>query len=247
MSLSSSFPNLLHTLYTTFKGSYLRSRLQRRPGLAFAKLMAGLSGVRWWVPTDETRVPRTGECEEERRWLMLLHAAERRIQGYVRRAVHSEEDVAELLADVRWRAWLHRDAVLVVADPAALLIGFAREACREWIGVRRREVPLRTVMELVPADVDRRLDDTSMSVEEVEGLRRWEEGVLNRLSAKQRLAVDYHYRRSWAHKSIAQAIDSTESAVRVHAYRGLHKLRSIASAHPPPPIASLNDDSANGC
>jgi RNA polymerase sigma factor (sigma-70 family) len=162
----------------------------------------------------------------EGRWLAIMRAAEPAVRAYVHCVAHDESDVADLVAEASARAWLGRVDILASVVPDTLVFDHTRDACREWVAARRREVPLAPQDGAIN-DTEISSGDASLSVREAETRQRWVQDLLAQLSDKQRLAVDYRYRWAWPHNLIAAAIGSSEAAVRVHTHRGLRRLRRI--------------------
>jgi DNA-directed RNA polymerase specialized sigma24 family protein len=152
-----------------------------------------------------------------------------RVRAYIRRVSKDDDEIADLLAETRALAWLGRAELLADPTPTPVMIQFARQACREWMVRRRLKTRLDDVTAAMTPTQDAAAD--SMSVEEAEEWQRWCVRALSRLSVKQRLAVEYRYRWSWAYEFV-------EATARVHAHRGLGRLRTSVAHDPPPPLES---------
>lgn len=170
--------------------------------------------------------------DEEVRWLDAVAQSMPLVRSYIRRVSTEEAEIADLAAETRCLAWLGRAELLADPSPNNIMIRHARKACREWVSIRRREISIDEIP--VAAEPSRENGEVALSVEEAEAWRRWSVHALSCLSTHQRLAVDYRYRWCWAYEFVAAAIGSTKSTARVHAHRGLGRLRTIVANHPPP-------------
>jgi DNA-directed RNA polymerase specialized sigma24 family protein len=194
------------------------------------------------MPARESRTPSVATAvaaetnrpisEDDLKWLDAVARSMPRVGAYIRRA-RLADDVAELLADTCYRAWLGRRELLAAPYPTDVVIGHAREACRACMATYRYERSLDGGT-LPTTTGFGSSDNASLSVGEAEEWQRWCNRVLGSLSRQQRLAVDYRYRWSWSYELIAVAIGSTEATARVHVYRGLRRLRQLVAVDPPP-------------
>lgn len=182
-----------------------------------------------------------GEVTEQGRavqWLKLRAHLTRRLRSYVRHVSREDDDVAELIAETWSRAWTCKADFLIAPDPATSLICIAREVCRDWMRARRHEVTLCETDG--DGDVEPEASTCgSMSIEEAQGQQRWADRVLSQLTQQQRLAVDYRYRWSWSYEVIAAAMDTSEATARVHAWRGLRRLRAVVASDPLPALRDM--------
>jgi DNA-directed RNA polymerase specialized sigma24 family protein len=173
-------------------------------------------------------------AEREKFWRDLIFHFDRRLRAYLRCGRWSDQEVEELLWEVWSMAVEVEDTLAASRDRWPVLRELAARASSRLLRVRRRERLSRCwaddgtvldVWQLVDAELD--------SVE-TEPLRIWTAAVLMQLSEQQRLAVDYRYRWGWPYWAVAAAIDIAEPTARVHASRGLERLRKIAERCPPP-------------
>lgn len=157
-------------------------------------------------------------------WCDLIDRFHRRLRAYCRRMSSSDEDVEEVLWDI-WQDAVALEGTLTTAtNQWPILHELARRACATRMRRWRREYPL----EEVSAAIEERLAD------DPEGRRECGtpvEGLLSCLPHQQRLAVDFRYRWGWPYWAVAAALDTTEPTARVHAARGLRRLRQLTAEH----------------
>ena len=165
---------------------------------------------------------------DEMQFSSALQASRRNVAAYVARVTQNRDEQRDLIAEVTMRAWIGRVVLFAEHDPVAVFVAHARAVCGEWTAARRREMRYVTHSRVLDAT-----DDTSISVEDAAQWLAWSARVLSRLSAKQRLAVDFRCRWNWPYELIAQALDNNDATVRVHVWRGLRNLRRIVLDDPP--------------
>jgi DNA-directed RNA polymerase specialized sigma24 family protein len=162
-------------------------------------------------------------------WRELLLRFDRRLRAYLRRARWNECEIEELVWDT-WALAVEREETLTASsDPWPALRALAAGASARRLRMRRHEL-LGATGVLNAAQTG----DTVESGDDERALARWTERVLAQLPTQQRVAVDFRYRWRWPYWVVAVAIETTESTARVHAWRGLDKLRRIAADCPPP-------------
>jgi RNA polymerase sigma-70 factor (ECF subfamily) len=181
-------------------------------------------------PAREEPDPRQDECGFSD-WPGLFASLRRRVIAYVRRAVRERADVDDLVAETFARAWLERDTL--GADSGSQIIGYAREACREWVREQRHGMSIPLSDERI-APEGASDANTSMSVDAAVRNREWYKRVLGELAPRQRAAVDFRVCWGFSYKFIAAVLDTSEGAVRVDVHRGLRRLRRIVADDPFP-------------
>jgi DNA-directed RNA polymerase specialized sigma24 family protein len=178
------------------------------------------------------------ECE--RAWLAAHDASLPRVVAYLRTVTRDTGDLQELIAETVARAWLAREAVLAAPVPPDAMIAYARAAARDFVRSRRRECSCLCRATVEPgAEAPR-----AMSVGDAILLFNHVNGLLSRLSSHQRIAVDLRWRWGWPYSAIAWALGTTEATARVHALRGMQRMRRLdaATAFPPLAAADVNEN-----
>lgn len=161
-------------------------------------------------------------------WCRLISKYDRRMRAYALRTRCSIDEADQIVADVWQLAVDHEDTILTDADPWILLHRLLKSVCASRVRVWRREVLLRealldaaTLIAAEPLDV----------ADEESGLVAWVIAQLDRLPNRQRFVLDRHFRHQWPYSAIARDLGTTEATTRVHAFRGLARLRDFARAN----------------
>lgn len=184
--------------------------------------------------------PASPHADAHDRWSAIMRAALPRMRSYVRRVAATGHDAEELLAEVHVQAWINRAAVIDDEAPFRIVMQHVQLVCRTWVRHRRREVPLDAVFHGGVED-DSAETGTGMSIDEAQRRLDWGKRALAQLSENQRAVVDLRYRWSLSYAMIAAALGMSEATARVHAFRGIGRLRSIVATDPPPWL--LGEDS----
>lgn len=148
------------------------------------------------------------------------------MQTYVQRTRCDCVEAREITADV-WAIAIEYESSLVLApDPWPLLRDIARKCCAQFVRRRRYEVPNFdwALSRTSAADVSEiTIDDDCLADLALD--------ILQRLPTKQRLVLDFHWRWGWPYAFIADVLNVSESTVRVHAMRGLDRLKAALEAY----------------
>jgi RNA polymerase sigma factor (sigma-70 family) len=173
------------------------------------------------------RVAQSSDLQRERFWQDLICRFDYRLRAYLRRARWSPEQIEELIWDV-WGVAVELEESLVDArDQWPILRRLAAQLSARRLRVRRRELSLGDNV-AQPS----RSNPIEESAGDAFARRTWIEDALARLSEKQRLAVDYRYRWGWPYWAVAAAVGTAEPTARVHAKRGLDRLREMVRMMP---------------
>lgn len=163
-----------------------------------------------------------GKGRREDRWKALIGQFDSRIRAYLRRVPCDAGEVEEVIWDVWGLASEHEDE-LMSDDPWPFVVPLIREVCRQRMGAWRHEQRNEALLRrAVAVDADTTSDDGDGAWSRVEH-------ALGLLTARQRAAVDYRYRWGWPYWAVAAALECSEPTARVHAHRGLARLRILAS------------------
>lgn len=172
------------------------------------------------------------DADGGRAWAAIVEPCTSRLQAYIRRVTSDADEANDLLAETLGRAWMDAPTLLGAAMPGDLLVNHARLVCGEWVSDhRQRTLSVRHLRSEAEMSI---LPDDAMSVEAATAMRDWANRVLARLSDKQRIAVDFHYRWGFSYEFIAQVLGAKPSTVRVHVHRGLRHLREFVREDPWP-------------
>jgi len=177
---------------------------------------AGLEGSH---ESDEALMARF--CEGERRAFEKLFERYRRpIRTYLSRlvGVGSAEDLAQatFLSVVRARGRFDRNARF-----RPWLYTIATNAARDHLRRHRENV---TGDGQLPSEIS---DPGGGPASRDEGMERAVQRALGQLPEGQRLAIVMHRFQNFSFAEIAQALDLSESAVKVRAHRGYKRLREL--------------------
>jgi hypothetical protein len=96
-------------------------------------------------PRAATRIDDEGVWSshaENQQWIDVVAQSMPRVRSYIRRVSKDDDEIVDLIADTRLLAWVGRAELLAAPAPADLILRYAREACRAWVALRRREVAL---------------------------------------------------------------------------------------------------------
>ena len=162
----------------------------------------------------------------EAAWERLLTRFGRRLRGYLRCAHCDPDEAEELLWDVWQVAVDHERILLESSDAWPLIHRLAKQACSARMMIKRAERRDRRSQaeSIAIAPVEPPELDADLFLERVEA-------ALQRLSKSQRTALDYHYRRGMPFSAVAKLLGVAEPTARVHAMRGLQKLRRLLTSH----------------
>jgi RNA polymerase sigma factor (sigma-70 family) len=168
------------------------------------------------------------EAARESNWNRLIATFDSRIRAYLRFVPCSQDEAEEILWDV-WAMAAEEEAEMMGTDPWPAIVRLIRAACRSRAGTWRHEQAGDKAAALAEPR-----QDTGESVVDDTDLLADVENALASLPATQRAAVDYHYRWGWPYQIVAAALDCTEVTARVHAHRGLTRLRGVIEprSHP---------------
>lgn len=178
--------------------------------------------------------------DRERRWRELMAEFTPKLRSYLRRTHAGSAAMRDMLADVWALAVEHETEIFDSPDPWSVLGPLVREVAEDQVHRGRHERPL----DFEP------VDPASLSGERSpdprEGSRRsarltWGIAALASLSERQRDVVFLRCVRHLSDDIIAARLGISESTVRVHAKRGLDRLRKYATATPPPPRPEFDD------
>lgn len=160
--------------------------------------------------------------DREAFWRSLLSSVDRRLRAYVKRCHCDHSSFEELIEDVWSLAVDHEIDLVKASGPWAIVHQLARQVCREH--VRARRLRNRALMQDWARWMNPGWDETADAT-----AIRWDavSNAMSMLSEKQRQAVDFRFRWDWPYWAVAAAIQADEQTARVHASRGLRRLRQI--------------------
>lgn len=175
------------------------------------------------------------DTERELRWRNIIASCERALRAYLRTTHADEQAVVEMYWDV-WAAAVEDEAELLATDePWPILHKLARRIARDWVW-RSRHVELRDSHQEVRFPSLAAAPDLGDENATESAVLHWQSAALATLSERQRAIVDLRYRYSAPDDLVAELLGISETTLRVHAMRGLARLRSYAASHPPPRI-----------
>jgi RNA polymerase sigma factor (sigma-70 family) len=165
----------------------------------------------------------------EQMWRQVLREYDRRLRRYLSRAHRADSDVDDIISEV-WTRALCRENALHQANWAWCAVHpILREVRAEHARTERREVPVD------PAWFDQReYDLASGDCASAPEVRDWVMWMLTRLPGQQRRVLQLRYLLGRSFREVAAAIGTEETTARVHALRGLKRLRELALTDPPP-------------
>lgn len=169
------------------------------------------------------------DLQRERFWQDLIERFDHRLRAYLQRARWNPGEIEDLVWDIWGAAVEFEESFANCHNPWSILRQLAADASASHLRVRRHELSQGDSIARLPSR-----DHLRESPDEAQLRRAWIDRALGQLSEKQRLAVDYRHRWGWPYWAVAAAVGTAEPTARVHAMRGLERLRRIAKACPPP-------------
>jgi RNA polymerase sigma factor (sigma-70 family) len=155
----------------------------------------------------------------------LIAPVEGEMVRAVWRVVQDADDADDAFQDATARIWGRIDQVRTHPNPRALVLRICITAARDVVRRRLRHARRSRPLEVAEAHAG---PDHDPSARQADGERRAEVvRALARLPERQAVAVATHYLLDWPFRDVAAALECAEPTARVHATRGIARLRVL--------------------
>lgn len=142
-------------------------------------------------------------------------------------------DAEDAFQEATSTIWTKMDLIRQHSNPRALILRICIDAAFDVVRKRTRRTAREQPLDLCDGPSG---DDIDL-LEALESQERQIEitNAISRLPESQAIAVTMHYLMNCPYRDIVDALDCTESTARVHASRGLERLRSLLAHLAPNP------------
>ncbi len=160
----------------------------------------------------------------------------KKIYGYCYKLCGDRQASEELTEDVFVRLWEKREVLDVCRDPGPLLFKITRDFAWSFLKQRSRRKVIQENARSLRAHERSPKVESDLTLSDYISIA---EGAIRQLPPRRRKVFVLHYRDGLDNKSIAEALNISESTVRVQLLKSVRYLRDFMRAHPEMPFSLL--------